>query len=70
MINPIGNSWLLTSDSESDHSTYGFTGGTAVVTTYNSSTSELVYPTVFLNSNESIVEGTTGTEDNPYKLNP
>ena len=29
-----------------------------------------VAPTLFLNSNESIVEGTTGTQDNPYKLNP
>ena len=29
-----------------------------------------VLPTLFLNSTETIVEGTTGTEDNPYKLNP
>ena len=29
-----------------------------------------VIPTLYLNSYETIVEGTTGTIDNPYKLNP
>ena len=29
-----------------------------------------VNPTLYLSSNETIVEGTTGSQDNPYKLNP
>ena len=29
-----------------------------------------IFPTLYLNSEETIVEGTTGTIDNPYKLNP
>ena len=29
-----------------------------------------VSPTLYLSSNETIVEGTTGSQDNPYKLNP
>ena len=29
-----------------------------------------IFPTLYLKSEETIVEGTTGTEDNPYKLNP
>ena len=29
-----------------------------------------VAPVLYLSSNESIVEGTTGSKDNPYKLNP
>ena len=29
-----------------------------------------IVPTLYLSSNETIVEGTTGSQDNPYKLNP
>ena len=29
-----------------------------------------IFPTLYLKSEETIVEGTTGTIDNPYKLNP
>ena len=37
---------------------------------YSASNAYGVIPVLYLSSNESIVEGTTGSQDNPYKLTP
>ena len=62
--------WLLTPYS-GNASYAGLVGSDGSVTARgNIDVSSGVTPTLFLNSNESIVEGTTGTESNPFKLNP
>ena len=62
--------WLLT-----PYSGYAYYAGLvssdgSVTARGNNEVSSGVTPTLFLNSTEIIVEGTTGTEDNPFKLNP
>ena len=66
------NRWLLT-----PHSGYAYYAWHAGSSGYVSSYSDHfvcdalgVAPVLYLSSNESIVEGTTGTESNPFKLNP
>ena len=64
------NGWLLNpKTSSADCSWYiEVQGG---IDAYNGNwVANKVIPTLYLNSEETIVEGTTGTEDNPYKLNP
>ena len=63
------NGWLLTPYSGSTSiAWYVYSSG--YVNDGSSYYASGVAPTLFLNSNESIVEGTTGTESNPFKLNP
>ena len=70
------NGWFLSPEStRSDYvwplSSSGYVGADSNFSSYY--TASYLYnvtPTLFLNSTETIVEGTTGTEDNPYKLNP
>ena len=63
------NGWLLTPYSGSTSiAWYVYSSG--YVNDGSSYYASGVAPTLFLNSNESIVEGTTGTESNPFKLHP
>ena len=63
------NGWLLTPYSGST-SIVWYVYSSGYVNDGSSYYASGVAPTLFLNSNESIVEGTTGTESNPFKLNP
>ena len=67
------NGWLLTPISiTSTHAWFIYSAGYV----YNNNTSYDVgylyniVPTLYLSSDETIAEGSLGTEDNPYKLNP
>ena len=72
--NNIG--WFLTPYSGNAHLAWivGTSGYVSTSISYDTrhkvSSTYDVAPVLYLSSNESIVEGTTGTEDNPYKLNP
>ncbi len=68
------NGWLLTPDSDNSYlawsvrsSGYVNNGNGSYYYVYNTN---VVAPVLYLSSDESIVEGTTGTESNPFKLNP
>ena len=65
-----GYGWFLTPNSSASNSAWRiYSTGYA---NYNGSVSSAhsAIPTLFLKSTETIVEGTTGSEDNPFKLNP
>ena len=66
--------WLLTptTDGGSGALNVGYEGNVNYnIMDYNNTDSpQRIVPVLYLSSNESIVEGTTGTQDNPYKLNP
>ena len=65
-----GYGWFLTPNSSASNSAWRiYSAGYA---NYNGSVSSAhsAIPTLFLKSTETIVEGTTGSEDNPFKLNP
>ena len=63
--------WLLIPHSDDrDHAWYVDSSG-RVYSDYNAVSNAFeIVPVLYLSSNESIVEGTTGSQDNPYKLNP
>ena len=69
IITGSGNSigWLLTPNSDIASGAWHVVSSGAV---YNTYLEFGVAPVLYLSSNESIVEGTTGSQDNPYKLNP
>ena len=66
------NGWLLTPNSGNASSAWHVNSSGYVDYYYSSGVSNAygVAPVLYLSSDESIVEGTTGTESNPYKLNP
>ena len=78
MYNSLTNSgsgrsgWLLNPTTNTNHDVFivGMEDKAYVTSGFGIDTSEYVIPTLYLNSYETIVEGTTGTIDNPYKLNP
>ena len=65
------NGWLLTPTSGRASNAW-VVMSTGYVGTNNGSTSYAggVAPVLYLSSDETIVDGTTGSQDNPYKLNP
>ena len=69
ILSTSNQGWLLTPYSDSANFVWevNITGD---ITYYYAHSAYNIVPTLFLNSTETIVEGTTGTEDNPYKLNP
>ena len=73
MYNILKDGWLLTKISGSDDNVF-FVSSIGSTSMGNASNAKYdarrIIPTVFLNSDETIVEGTTGSQDNPYKLNP
>ena len=65
--------WLLTPNSYYKNDEWVWLvipNGSAYGEEYSVVNANGITPTLFLNSDETIVEGTTGTESNPYKLNP
>ena len=70
------NGWLLTPHSSSASYAWFVNSLGSVSYYYAGNSYNDVYnargvaPALYLSSDESIVEGTTGTESNPYKLNP
>ena len=67
----IYNVWLLIPNSDDwDHSWYMDSSGRVYSDNNAVSNAFEIVPVLYLSSEETIVEGTTGTEDNPYKLNP
>ena len=68
IITNSGNSigWLLTPNSDIASGAWHVASSGAV---YNTYLEFGVAPVLYLSSDETIVEGTTGSEDNPYKLN-
>ena len=62
---------LLTPDSGRDsHAWYVNSAGRVSSSIYYTSAAFGVAPVLYLSSDETIVDGTTGSQDNPYKLNP
>ena len=71
IINEIG--WLLTPRSDRASGALATWNGAVYNNAYdvnNTDASSVVFPTLYLSSDESIVDGTTGSQNNPYKLNP
>ena len=68
-----GVGWLLTPGSGNSGVAW-FVAPSSFVNVFNGDnnvdSAHGVAPTLYLSSDETIVEGTSGTEDNPYKLNP
>ena len=67
--NNIIYNWLLTPNSEKTDSVYVVTGRGGIFDSHGVNDYDHVVPTLYLSSDETILEGTTGTIDNPYKLN-
>ena len=69
ILSTSNQGWLLTPYSDSANFVWevNITGD---ITYYYAHSAYNIVPTLFLNSTETIVEGTTGSKDNPYKLNP
>lgn len=63
--------WLLTPNSDYEKYVWKLEySGNVSSTNSTPSANHGVNPTLYLNSEGTMVEGTTGTIDNPYKLNP
>ncbi len=62
--------WFLTPSTTSSNVYFVNSSGEINYSGFSATYPQNVTPTLFLNSSETIVEGTTGSKDNPYKLNP
>ena len=63
--------WLLTPNSSKTNVAFVVnSSGNVTSGLLGVSNNSRITPTLFLNSEETIVEETTGSQDNPYKLNP
>ena len=69
----VTTGWLLTHNSDNASGAWivyssGYVGNSSTVGNVYSARG--VAPVLYLSSDETIVDGTTGSQDNPYKLNP
>ena len=73
ILGTSNNSWMLTPTSLfSFEALYIEPDGSVTYSTSKAPTYQPfdIVPTLYLNATETIVHGTTGSQDNPYKLNP
>ena len=66
----ITSGWLLTSHSSNAYNALYVRSSGDVNGTGDAYYAYGVAPVLYLSSDETIVDGTTGSQDNPYKLNP